>query len=53
MTEVPVRTRGKVLGARPTWLRAQLVGLRSETRTARTLTFTCGMGMFKSAVVIR
>jgi ferredoxin-NADP reductase len=39
VTEVPVRTRGKLLGARPTWLRAQLVGLRSETPTARTLTF--------------
>ena len=33
------RTRGLVGGPRPRWLPAQLVGLRSETRTARTLTF--------------
>jgi ferredoxin-NADP reductase len=39
VTEVPARTRGKVLGPRPTWLPAQLMGLRSETWTARSLTF--------------
>ena len=33
------RSRGKLLGPRRSWLRAQLVGLRSETRNARTLTF--------------
>jgi ferredoxin-NADP reductase len=33
------RTRGLVGGPRPRWLPAQLVGLRSETRTARTLDF--------------
>jgi ferredoxin-NADP reductase len=33
------RTRGKLPGPRPRWLRARLVALRSETRTARTLTF--------------
>jgi ferredoxin-NADP reductase len=33
------RTRGLVGGTRPRWLPAQLVGLRSETRTARTLDF--------------
>ena len=37
MTET--RTRGLVGGPRPRWLPAQLVGLRSETRTARTLDF--------------
>ena len=37
MTEA--RTRGLVGGPRPRWLPAQLVGLRSETRTARTLDF--------------
>ena len=39
MTESPVRTRGKVGGPRPRWLRASLTGLRSETGTARTMTF--------------
>jgi ferredoxin-NADP reductase len=39
VTEPATRTRGKLLGHRPTWLRAQLAGLRSETATARTLTF--------------
>jgi ferredoxin-NADP reductase len=33
------RTRGLVGGPRPRWWPAQLVGLRSETRTARTLDF--------------
>ena len=37
MTET--RTRGLVGGPRPRWLPAQLVGLQSETRTARTLDF--------------
>jgi ferredoxin-NADP reductase len=39
MTVTEVRTRGLVGGPRPRWLPAQLVGLRSETRTARTLDF--------------
>jgi ferredoxin-NADP reductase len=39
VTEAPARTRGKAPGPRPTWLRAQLVGLRSETWTSRTLIF--------------
>jgi ferredoxin-NADP reductase len=34
-----LRTRGLVGGPRPRWLPAQLVGLRSETSTARTLDF--------------
>jgi len=33
------RTRGLVGGPRPRWFPAQLVGLKSETRTARTLDF--------------
>ena len=37
MTEL--RTRGLLGGARPRWLPAQLVGLRSETSSARTMTF--------------
>ena len=37
MTEL--RTRGLVGGPRPRWLPAQLVGLRSETQTSRTLDF--------------
>ena len=37
MTET--RTRGLVGGPRPRWWPAQLVGLRSETRSARTLDF--------------
>ncbi len=39
MTERSGRTRGKVRGPRPTWFPAQLMGLRSETWSARTLTF--------------
>lgn len=39
MTELPARTRGQPLGPRRSWLRAQLMGLRSETWTARSLTF--------------
>jgi len=40
VTEVfTTRSRGLVGGPRPTWFPARLVGLRSETRTARTLTF--------------
>jgi ferredoxin-NADP reductase len=39
VTEAPARTRGKVGGPRPRWFPARLVGLRSETATARTLTF--------------
>ena len=35
----PTRTRGKLGSPRPTWFPARLVGLRSETATARTLTF--------------
>jgi ferredoxin-NADP reductase len=35
----PPRTRGLVGGPRPRWLAATLVGLRSETPTARSLTF--------------
>jgi ferredoxin-NADP reductase len=34
-----LRTRGLVGGPRPRWLPAQLVGLRSETHTSRTLDF--------------
>ena len=38
MTEVfTTRSRGLVGGPRPTWFPAELVALRSETRTARTL----------------
>ncbi len=37
MTVTEQRTRGLVRGQRPRWLLAQLVGLRSETRTSRTL----------------
>jgi ferredoxin-NADP reductase len=39
VTELSGRTRGKVLGPRPSWFPAQLMGIRSETWTARTLTF--------------
>ncbi|MCW2711990.1 MAG: oxidoreductase [Marmoricola sp.] len=39
MTETPLRNRGKVGGPRPRWLPARLAGLRSETGTARTMTF--------------
>jgi len=39
MTVTESRTRGLVGGQRPRWLLAQLVGLRSETQTSRTLTF--------------
>lgn len=41
MTDAPTapRTRGLVGGPRPRWLAATLVGLRSETSTARSLTF--------------
>jgi ferredoxin-NADP reductase len=39
VTEAPTLTRGKLPGPRPTWLPAQLVGLRSETPSARTMTF--------------
>jgi ferredoxin-NADP reductase len=39
VTELPGRTREKLLGPRRSWLRAQLMGLRSETWTARSLTF--------------
>lgn len=39
LADSDVRTRGKLTGPRPRWLCAQLVELRSETRTARTLTF--------------
>jgi ferredoxin-NADP reductase len=36
---VATRSRGLVGGPRPTWFPARLVGLRSETGSARTLTF--------------
>ena len=39
MTVTESRSRGLLGGPRPRWLTAQLVGLRSETRTSRTLTF--------------
>jgi ferredoxin-NADP reductase len=39
VTELSGRTRGKIPGPRPKWFPAQLMGLRSETWTARTLTF--------------
>lgn len=39
MTEAPARTRGRLGGPRPRWFPATLVGLRSETPTARTLSF--------------
>jgi len=39
VTEAAARTRGKLGSPRPTWFPARLVGLRSETATARTLAF--------------
>ena len=39
MTEAPALARRKLGGPRPRWFPARLVGLRSETGTARTLTF--------------
>ena len=39
LADVGTRTPGRLRGPRPTWFAARLVGLRSETRTARTLTF--------------